>query len=76
LYASGATGNASHSWGQGKYNIRVKARDIPYNKESSWSGSLPVTMPKIYLNNPIIQLFLKMLERFPLLEKILNLYYN
>ena len=47
-YASGATGQASHTWTvQGDYEIRVIAKD-EHGVTSVWSDPLPVTMP---LNN-------------------------
>ena len=39
--------------------------------KSDWS-TFTVSMSKTHIHNPIIELFLKMLERFPLLEKILK----
>ena len=73
-YDSGEKINESHIWAmKGNYEIKVKARDI-YGYESEWSDPLAIRMPKIYTYNPIIQLLLKMLERFPFFEKILNQY--
>ncbi len=46
-YASGAVGNASHTWAsKGTYNIKVKAKDDPYGQESAFSDPLTVTMPR------------------------------
>jgi outer membrane protein assembly factor BamB len=70
-YPSGESITVNHTWNNiGTYDIRVKARDI-YDHESGWS-TLEVTMPKMHIPNPIIQLFMKLLERFPFFEKILN----
>ena len=61
----------SHSWTkQGTYTISAKAKD-PYNEEGPL-GTLIVTMPKIKVIN-FNSVFLKLLEKFPLLEKLLNL---
>jgi hypothetical protein len=72
-YESGLLLDALHSWAEGSYNIRVKAKDI-FGAESDWSEPLAIRMPKTHFYNPIIQIFLKMLERFPFFEKILNQY--
>lgn len=67
-----STNEASYSWEQhAKFNISVKAKDI-YCAESDWSEPLVFRMPKTHTHNPIIQLILKFLERFPFFEKILN----
>ena len=61
----------SHMWNtKGIYNIKVKAIDYRY-AESDWA-TFEVNMPKITIYNPIIQKILKILELFPLFEKILN----
>ena len=66
----------AHAWTYyGDYPIKVKAKDI-YGAETIWSDPLVVSMPKTHIYNPITQLFLKILERFPFFEKILSLYYN
>ena len=44
-YASGEEASASHTWSQGSYNIKVKAKDIR-GYESEWSDPLEVSMPK------------------------------
>jgi len=44
-YASGDEASASHTWSQGSYNIKVKAKDIR-GYESEWSDPLEVSMPK------------------------------
>jgi hypothetical protein len=61
-----------HNWTEkGDYEIKVKAMD-EYGKASLWSDPLVITMPKTYNNNRIIQLFQKIFERFPFLNRILN----
>lgn len=65
-YASGAEASASHNWSEkGNYDIKVQSMD-ECGARSEWSDPLSVKMPKTY-TNPIIQLILKMLERFPFL---------
>jgi len=58
----------SHKWlEQGKYTIRARAKDTD-NLWSSW-GELEVAMPR---NRATYNsLFLKLLEQFPILQKIL-----
>ena len=65
---SGTSVSRGHSWKwSGTYTIRVKAKD-EYDMESDWE-TLEVTMPrnKATYNS----LFLKLLEHFPILQKIL-----
>ena len=70
VYNSMGTIKLSHNWTErGTYEIRVKARDI-YGSESEWSDPLTVTMPKsINICNPWL---LRLIQRFPIFEKILN----
>ena len=76
LYDSGEMVNESYSWAKkGNYDIKVKAKDI-FGMESDWSDPLAIRMPKMYIYNPIVQLLFRIFERFPLFEKILNLYCN
>ena len=75
-YNSRSLVEANHTWYEkNNYEIRVKARD-EHGLESDWSDPLAIRMPKTYTYNLIIQLIMKILERFPLLERILNQYYN
>jgi hypothetical protein len=70
-FDSGAEITCSHSWNKkGTYIIKVKAKD-PYNAESL-EATLEVTMPRnkaLYYSS----LFLRFLERFPLLERLLRI---
>jgi parallel beta-helix repeat protein len=60
-----------HQWDvDGSYLIKAKLIDA-YGLESDW-GTLEVSMPKTHIHNPILELIMKMLERFPFFEKILN----
>jgi outer membrane protein assembly factor BamB len=71
MYESDVEINESHIWNDdGKYTVRVKARD-QYATESDWA-TLEVTMPKIYIHNPILELLMKIVKCFPFFEKILN----
>ena len=61
--------SASHSWSEGTYLVKVKARDS-YSLESEWSDPLSISMPK----NKIINLFSWFhwfLEQYPRLFPIL-----
>jgi len=72
---SGATGSAKHKWtSQGNYQIKVKAKDTA-NIESEWSDPLPVSMPKNkpYINTPFLQFLQDLMQRFPLLAKLLQI---
>jgi hypothetical protein len=66
-YDSGVKIPASHSWSQGSYEIKVKAKDTG-GLESEWSDPYPITMPKD--KTRIFSLFLYLIERFPLLERL------
>jgi PKD repeat protein len=73
--ASGATGSAKHTWtSQGSYQIKVKAKDTN-GVESPWSDPLSVSMPKNkpYTNRPVLQLLQNLMQRFPLLARLLQL---
>jgi len=67
-YASGEEITFNHIWYEkGTYTIRAKAKDV-YDAEGDW-GTLEVTMPKNQQTNNIW--FLRFLERFSLLERLL-----
>ena len=68
-FDSGENATASHSWSQGNYEIKVKAKDTS-GFESVWSDPFPITMPRDKaINNPFLSM---LLERFPLLQKLLQ----
>ncbi|MCK4348805.1 MAG: hypothetical protein KAW47_09340, partial [Thermoplasmatales archaeon] len=70
-YTSGNEKSLPHTWtSDGKYNIRIKAKDT-FNEESDWNSS-EVTIPKYkFLNSPIFCKFFELLEIFNLF-KFLN----
>jgi hypothetical protein len=68
-FDSGETAEIGHTWDEkGTYIIKAKVKDF-YNAESDW-GTLTVTMPRNRAIN-INSLFLRFLEHFPILQKIL-----
>jgi len=76
FYESGIAITTSHTWTKkGTYNIRVKAQDKD-GLESGWSDPLPVTMPKnkqATHKTKFPQFFELFMNRFSLLERLLNL---
>ncbi len=69
---SGIQVNESHTWSKkGTYEIKVKAQDV-YGAESEWAY-LEVTMPKSKPFNFNLPLISWLLERFPILNQIVNL---
>ena len=75
-YDSDDTVTASHIWDEkGDYIIKVKAKDV-HGEESPWSDPLPITMPKNKAINPFILFFERLIERFPILEQILQPIYD
>jgi hypothetical protein len=71
-YNSGQTAVKSHIWNQqGSYSVKVKAKDST-GKESVWSDPLPINIPKAFVVNLFIKFIINVLERFPIIEKILN----
>ncbi|UCE38893.1 MAG: hypothetical protein JSW00_06635, partial [Thermoplasmata archaeon] len=75
-YYSGTTINSSHSWDDRKeFTIRCKAKDHPNEEESDW-GTLKVTVPKTKQSAPVTfyQFLQKLIQQFPLLEKVFSLF--
>jgi len=69
FYDSGEEISINHTWDKkGTYNVRVRAID-EYHATSDWA-TLDVTMPYSY-TFPFMQFWMKILERFPLLERLL-----
>jgi|GEM_PF-6807120 len=50
----------------------VKAKDV-HGEESPWSDPLAISMPKNKAINPFLE---RLIERFPILEQILQLLYD
>ena len=74
-YQSGEEITKSYSWeSRGEYTIQVKAKDS-YGTESDWS-TLEVSMPKNKAINPFILFLERLMERFPILEQILQPIYD
>ena len=68
LFTSGENATVNHTWDEkGTYTIKAKAKDI-YGAESNWTEFV-VTMSRDKATNNM--LLLRILERFPLLEKLL-----
>ena len=68
--------NYTYSWDEkGDFEVKVKAKDIK-GLESEWSDSLVVSMPKNKAINPFILFLERLIERFPILEHIIQPIYN
>jgi len=75
-YSSGETVGVSYKWNeQGTFNILVRAQD-QYGVWSDWSDPLYVSMPKNKVKSPFILLLERLIERFPILEKMLQSIYD
>lgn len=65
-FDSGAQATAEKSWSvKGQYNIKVKAKDTK-GAESTWSDSLPITMPAGRYFEPMgfLARFIELLQQF------------
>jgi outer membrane protein assembly factor BamB len=74
-YSSGASASMAHIWTvEGTYLVKVKARD-ENGAESIFSDPLTVNIPKNrkIINTLELQLLERLMERFPLLTRNLNL---
>jgi hypothetical protein len=67
-FSSGTPHLQSNVWVEGNYTIRCKAKDL-YNAESQW-GILEIDMPRTKMLT--FSFLMKILEQFPLLNKILS----
>ena len=75
-YDPGEKCTTSHAWSEdGNYVIRVKAIDTD-KIESEWSDPLVVSMPKNKVINPFLLFLERLIERFPILEQILQPIYD
>ncbi len=70
---SGDSVEMNYTWSEkGTYEVRVKVKD-EHGLESDWSDPLVVSMPRNKATTS--SLFLRFLEQFPLLERLLSLVY-
>ena len=75
-YISGDTVNAFKTWtAQGSYSVKVKAMDSNL-EEGPWSDPLAISMPKNKAINPFLPFLERLIERFPILEQILQPIYD
>ena len=69
------TVNVNHTWTEkGTYTIRVKVKD-QLGDVSDWA-TLEVSMPKNKAINPFLLFLERLIERFPILEQIIQLIYD
>jgi C1A family cysteine protease len=74
-YKSGEEATVKHRWfEQGEYIIKAKAKDV-LEAESDWSDPLSVSMPrnKLYSDRPFLKFLQNIMDRFPLLARLLKL---
>jgi PKD repeat protein len=75
-YTTGEICEVEHTWDEeGDYIIKVKAKDV-HGEESEWSDPLAITMPKNRAINPFLLFLERLIERFPILEQILQPIYD
>ena len=75
FYDSGAEVTETHTWSsQGTYILKAKAKDTN-GYESEWT-ELSVSMPKNKAINPFMLFLERLIERFPILEQILQPIYD
>jgi len=70
VYFNSTKATDNHSWKEGEYDIRVKAKDTR-GFESKWSEPIHVTIPRNRFS--VNSLFFWLLERFPFLERMLSI---
>jgi hypothetical protein len=65
---------ASHVWGEGSFDIKVKAKDV-YNNEIDWLDPLSVTMSrnKPYTDIRLLIFLQNIIARFPFFARLLKL---
>jgi len=75
-YPQGQKVNTSHIWDkEGTYSIKVKTKDI-LGKESEWSDSLEVTMPrnKAMFNTVLFRFLERLILSFPIIKALYKSY--
>jgi hypothetical protein len=73
-FLSGETAIIAHVWDEvGDYNIKVKAKD-EFGAESEWSDPLIISMSKSKNFVSYEQLIERLIEKFPIIERLLNTY--
>ena len=60
---------------QGSYSVKVKAMDSNL-EEGAWSDPIMITMPKNKAINPFLFFLERLIDRFPIMEQILQPIYN
>lgn len=73
---SGQEIKLEHNWSNAeKYTIKVKAKDI-FNEESQWE-TFEINLPrnKIVINSFLLKFLGNILHKFPILEKIINMFF-
>ena len=75
-YNSGLTVEVSHTWEEeGNYEIKVRAKDTS-GLLSDWSDPLTISMPRNRIINVFILFIQKIMQKFPIIEKIISLLNN
>ena len=71
-YNSGLTVEVSHTWEEeGTYEIKVRAKDTS-GLLSDWSDPLSISMPRNRIVNAFILFLQKIMQKFPIIEKIIS----
>ena len=75
-FVSGDIVTAFKRWTtQGSYSVKVKAMDSNL-EEGAWSDPLVISMPKNKVINPFLSYLERLMERFPIMEQILQPIYD
>jgi parallel beta-helix repeat protein len=72
-YPSGATGGDNHSWEEGEYEIRAKAKDTR-GFESEWSEPVRVSIPRsrFTINSLLLRFYERFFYMFPMIKLLLG----
>ncbi len=72
-YISGTDASESHTWSEGIYDIRVKAKDTR-GLETNWSDPFRITMPRNRVTpSNFLHLIERFLDTFPIIRYLLEL---